>query len=119
MTKTIFVADDDLAILEVVTIILEDKGYTVVTTATGDGIVKKIQEAEPQLILLDIWMTGYDGGEITKMLRKHKSVSHIPIVIVSANNDTEKIAKAAGADGFLAKPFELEDLLGTVERYSL
>ncbi len=84
--KKILVADDDTAILEVISLMLEDAGYEVKTTIDGQTEMV-IREYLPDVILLDIWMA-------------------------------EKIAKEAGADSFLAKPFEMEDLLNKVEKYT-
>ena len=115
--KKILVADDDPAILEVITIILEDAGYEVSTSSNGET-VEKVQGKLPNLILLDIWMSGMDGGDICKYLKAKPQTKHIPIVMVSANKDAEAIALAAGANDFLAKPFEMTRLLSIAEKYT-
>lgn len=115
--KKVLVADDDPAILEVITLILEDAGYDVKTTVNGQT-EKFAQEYLPDLILLDIWMAGMDGRNICKGLKTKKSTKHIPVIMISANKDTEKIAREAGADGFLAKPFDMKDLLSKVAAYT-
>ncbi len=116
MKKKILVADDDHAILEVITYMLTDAGYEVKTTV--NGLTKKLaREYLPDLILLDIWMAGTDGRSICKSLKVEKLTMNIPIIMVSANRDTEKIAKAAGADDFLDKPFEMSKLLAKVAKY--
>ena len=118
MKKKIFVIEDDQAIVEVVKIILENEGYDVITTGVADQILPIIYEESPQLILLDIWLGGYDGGSIAKELKSSQSTKHIPIIITSANNETERIAATSGADGFLLKPFTMDNLLQTVKKYS-
>lgn len=115
--KKVLVADDDPAILEVITLILEDAGYDVKTTTNGHT-EKFAQEYLPDLILLDIWMAGTDGKNICKSLKAEKLTKHIPITMISAHKDTEKIAKEAGADSFLAKPFDMKDLLRNVATYT-
>jgi CheY-like chemotaxis protein len=76
-------------------------------------------ERQPDLLLLDIWMSGLDGREICKALKLQDHTKHIPIILVSANRDTEQIAHDAGADDFLNKPFDMDDLLRKVaERVS-
>ena len=115
--KKVLVADDDPAILEVITLILEDAGYEVKTTVNGHT-EKFAEKYLPDLILLDIWMVGMDGRNICKSLKAEKLTKHIPVIMISANKDTEKIAKEAGADGFLAKPFDMKDLLSTVAAYT-
>ncbi len=115
--KKILVADDEPAILEVITMMLEDAGYDVKTTV--DGQTEKIaREYIPDVILLDIWMSGMDGGKICQSLKVQKSTLHIPIIIISANKETETIAKESGADDFLAKPFEMDELLTKVAKYA-
>src|SRR5579859_4475456 len=108
--KKVLAADDDPAILEVLTFMLEDTGYSVKTTVNGQT-EQMVHEFLPNLILLDIWMAGSDGRIICKSLKRQKLTRHIPIIIISANKDTKKLAKEAGADDFIAKPFEMNDLL--------
>jgi len=113
--KKILVTDDDPAILEVITMILEDAGYEV-KTIDNRNTEKYAEEYLPDAILLDIWMGGVDGRNICKKLKSKKNTAHIPIIIISANKDTEMIAKAAGADGYIKKPFELNDILVLVKK---
>jgi len=115
--KKILVADDDASILEVMEIILKDAGYDLIIVTDGKVIEKKIIELKPNLVLLDIWMAGEDGGEIAKNLKASSATKDTPIIIVSANNDTAKIAKEAGADDFLAKPFDMHELLLLIKKY--
>jgi CheY-like chemotaxis protein len=115
--KKILVIDDDYAILEVIQIILQERGYDIAVAADSEEIQKNFTIDLPNLILLDIWMSGQDGREIAKMLRNQDRTKHIPIVMISANNDGEKIAKEAGANAFLPKPFEIDDLISIVEKY--
>lgn len=115
--KRILVADDDPAILEVITLMLEDAGYEVDTSVNGETI-EKVHGLLPDLILLDIWMSGMDGRDVCKHLRARKKTRHIPIVMVSANKDAKTIALDAGANDFLAKPFEMNKLLSLVEKYA-
>jgi len=115
--KTILVADDDPGIVDVLTLILEDAGYKIKSTLSGHSVVNLKQDL-PDLILLDIWLAGMDGGNICKFLKSQKKTNHIPIVMISANKDTEEIALAAGANDFIKKPFEMADLLSRVEKFT-
>lgn len=116
MEKRIIVADDDKDIVSVLTMMLKDAGYEVASTANGQT-TQKVRDFLPDLLLLDIWMTGIDGRDICKNLKSQKLTKHIPIIMISANKDTEKIAHQAGADDFIAKPFDMDDLLAKVEKY--
>lgn len=117
--KKILVAEDDQSILEVIKIILEGEGYSVVSTDDKDIFFKLVEEHKPSLILLDIWLSGHDGGKIAKQLKSDHENKHVPIIMISANNDTPMITKQAGADGFLLKPFDIDDLLDTVNKHIL
>lgn len=110
------IADDDPAILDATSMILEDEGYIVYTTTDGQT-VNRIKKSSPDLLLLDIWMSGVDGRDICRSLKADSVTKNLPVIMVSANRDTEKIAKEAGAEDFLAKPFDIEDLLEKVEKY--
>jgi len=115
--KKIFVAEDDSAILDVMQIILEDAGYDLLVTGEGEKIEEKIATYKPDLILLDIAMGQAHGGRITKRLKSTSSTKQTPIIIISANRDTAKIAQEVGANGFLAKPFDMDELLTIVKKY--
>lgn len=111
MKKRILIADDDPSIVEAIKLILEE-GYQTLTVRTGDEIYKL--KRYPDLFLLDIWMAGHNGMDICLYLKGKKETSKIPVIIISANKDTEEIAKKAGADAFILKPFEIDDLLSTI-----
>lgn len=115
--KTILVVDDDPGILEVIKIILEDRGYFVRTLAEGSFVEKEVEKELPGLILIDLWMSGGDGHEVIQKLRKKETTKKIPIIALSALNNGEEIAKKAGADDFLGKPFNIEDLFFLVKKH--
>lgn len=113
--KRILIVDDDKDVVAVLTMILEGVGYEVKSTA-GRRTAQKVDEYLPDLIILDIWMIGIDGRDICTYLKNQKRTKHIPIIMISANNDIEKIAKDAEADDFIAKPFQMNDLLTMVKK---
>lgn len=114
--KKILVADDDLAILDVLKMFLEDVGYQV--EVTGDGaLLQAFQDGQADLLLLDVWMSGWNGRDICIYLKSRKTTKQLPIILFSANKGIETIARSAGADDFLAKPFELDELLDKLERF--
>ncbi|MGI8419522.1 MAG: response regulator transcription factor [Candidatus Levyibacteriota bacterium] len=117
MKKKILIAEDDKAIIEVVRIILENEGYEVHQASQGAYVFAAIKEHSPDLILLDIWLYGEDGGQIARAIKGEPTTNGIPLVMMSANNETEKITKESGADDFLLKPFNIEDLLYIVRKH--
>lgn len=116
--QTILVVDDDWGILEVIKTVLEEKGYGVITLSSGSKVQQCIAQILPQLILLDVWMSGADGKQITQMLKGQKTTQDIPIILISALSDVGKIAQASGADDFLAKPFDIDMLTQMVDKYA-
>jgi len=118
MDKKVLVVEDDQAILEVVTIVLEGEGYSVFSADTEDQIYKTIEKHQPDVMLLDIWLSGIDGGAIAIKLKSDKKTNKLPIIVISANFETEKIAKSSGADDFLLKPFNIDDLINVVNKHT-
>lgn len=114
--KKVLVADDDPGIVDVLQIILEEANYDVTTTTNGHTI-PIAQKLHPDLILLDVWMSGEDGREICKYLKSQRSTKSIPIIMISATRDLAESAKNAGAESFIAKPFQMDDLLAKVAQY--
>ncbi|WP_295667500.1 response regulator [uncultured Mucilaginibacter sp.] len=113
-TKRIMIADDDPGILDAVGLILEFEGYEVHSTLNGSAILSMASEF-PDLLLLDIWMSGADGRDICKKLKQDPATCKIPVVLISASKDIERSALDAGADDFLEKPFEMDVLLQKIE----
>jgi DNA-binding response OmpR family regulator len=113
--KKIMIADDDPGIVDAVEIILDFEGYEVSSTVNGSTVLDMKTEF-PDLLLLDIWMSGSDGRDICRELKQRMDTRAIPIIMISASRDIERSAYEAGADDFLAKPFEIDDLLGKIKR---
>ncbi len=112
----ILVADDNAAILDALKIMLEEEGYEVETTVDGSR-AQNMKEPLPDLLLLDIWMSGMDGRDVCIYLKSRPATRDIPIIMVSATKDIERIAKDSGADDFISKPFEMENLLAVVAKH--
>jgi|SRR5579859_2223535 len=115
--KKILVIDDELDILEFLQELLEQEDYTVVTIDKAEYLEKLHDEGLPDLILLDVLLSGKDGREIVKHLKSQQETRHIPVIMFSAHPSAEGTARAAGADDFVAKPFELDELLEKVAHY--
>lgn len=112
--KKIFIADDDEGIVDAVTMILEVMGYDVEFTYDGGAVINAVKN-KPDLIMLDIWMSGYDGRDICRQLKNDPEFSKIPILMISASRDIRQSAIDAGANDFMEKPFEMDSLLNKVE----
>ena len=116
-SKTIYIADDDLSICEILSVILRDKGYNIIISNDGSSLLAL--DTIPDLIFLDVRMASVDGSELCKSWKLNPRTMLVPIIIVSANQDIPEIAKDCGADGWLAKPFEMQDLLRLAEEYTM
>lgn len=116
MMKKILICDDAPEILEVINIILSDNGYSVKTISDCNNIIKTIKDYKPDLILLDLWIKNCDGREISKLIRQEEEISNIPILFISALNELDKIANEHSVEGYIKKPFEINELLDTVSR---
>ena len=109
----ILVCDDDRAIVDAIEIYLSQEGYTVVKAYDGLDALKKLQENEIQLVLMDVMMPGMDGIRTTMKIRETSSV---PIIFLSAKSeDVDKILGLnIGADDYITKPFSVEELLARI-----
>lgn len=112
--KKIMIADDDPGIVDAIEMLLEFEGYNVITTVDGSTVLNMKGEL-PDLLLLDIWMSGEDGRDICKKLKQESLTKDLPVIMISASRDIKDSAMDAGADDFLAKPFEMSDLLKKIE----
>ena len=117
LPKRILVVDDDPDILEFLEVILEEEGYAVVTSDKGEYLHQLHNGGLPHLILVDVLLSGKDGREIVKYLKSQQETKHIPIIMFSAHPSAEETARQAGANDFLAKPFNIDDLLAKIVRY--
>lgn len=113
--KRVLICDDDPDILEVTKTILILKGYEVQTMTTTEGLFQKVAAFNPDLILMDLWIPETGGEKATRDLKSDPNTENIPVIIFSANNDIDKVAKNAGANGFLRKPFEIGQMEKVIE----
>ena len=115
---TVIVLDDELDILNLVRIILSQKGYEVKATSRIDEFYKLLDD-DVGLILLDVVMPEKTGIEICGEIKNDPDKSNIPVIIFSASGSTEKRDEAlkAGADAFLLKPFSITQLTEVVNKY--
>src|SRR6266498_5572478 len=108
----ILVADDDQALLHTVTWILKQEGYDVVAVPGGEGLLAKLEEERPQLLLLDIMMPKVDGLQLLERLKTDERYRDLPVLMVSSMPPEEATVKALGlgAADFIAKPFRVREL---------
>lgn len=115
--KWILIIDDDEGILGAIKAILENEGYEI-ATSENSSFLKKLSEGKlPNLILLDLFISGENGKTILKKIKNSELTRKIPVIMLSAYPNVEKEIKEAGAEDFIAKPFDISALLMRVKKY--
>jgi excisionase family DNA binding protein len=114
----VLVVDDDAGMRAYLRTEFEDDGYTVREAASADEGMAALEEEPPDVILLDVEMPKVDGWEMLRHVREHHGVEAIPVVMYSGKTDpdTVKDAEARGAQAFVGKPFDPEQLLASTRR---
>lgn len=117
--KKIMIADDEEDIKIVLQMLLEAEGYEIITAYDGLDALDKAKTELPDMILLDIMMPMYDGIEVCKQLKADWKTKEIPIVMVSAAAQDSSVTRAmeAGANDYIIKPFDSEDVISKVKKY--
>lgn len=113
--KKIVIFDDDEDILSICSYILEEQGWEVHTFTDCNDIAEKVSAIMPSVILMDNWIPDAGGIIATQTLKNTDTLKSIPVVYFSANSDIQLLADHAGAETYLAKPFDLEDLEKTIK----
>jgi DNA-binding response OmpR family regulator len=114
--KKVFLADDEIDILDILTLMLKTKGYEVMATTNPKTVFDIEEHNLPDIILLDIWMTGQDGRDICKQLKSNPATQNIPVIFISANSNIDEITSECNAQGYIAKPFEMAEMLSMIEK---
>jgi len=119
--ESILVVDDSATNLKVARVLLERVGYEVRTATDAANALLALSTLKPRLILMDIMLPGIDGLELTRRLRADAATNDIVILALSASGtkSDEQKALAAGCDGYVAKPFELDSLLTVIAKHLL
>jgi DNA-binding NtrC family response regulator len=117
--KKIMICDDDSGILEVLEMMLSMDGYDVRTESKSTNLMKEISSAIPDLLLMDLWMPLLSGDQLLKTIRSTKIIKHLPVIILSASLDGNQVAGKAGANAFIAKPFDMDDISVTIQKLLL
>ncbi len=114
-TRRLLVVDDDAAIREMLDLVLASEGYEVTTAADGASALKSMDRVRPDLILLDMKMPVMDGWQFLEQYRRRPG-PRAPVVVVTAARDDRQLAADVGADGYVAKPFAIDDLLRVLDQ---
>lgn len=113
----ILVVDDEDHIVELISFNLETNGYEVVSASDGESAIKKAEEENPDLIILDLMLPKLDGIEVCRRIKGNPTTSHISIIMLTAKSDeSDKIVGLEiGADDYITKPFSVKELIARVK----
>jgi DNA-binding response OmpR family regulator len=109
--KKVLIVDDNSDILWVVETILKRYGFDVLSTLKGEDVMAETKKYNPQLILLDVFLSGIDGIEVCNTLKSTPETKNIPIIMFSAHTNSQDLMKFCKADDFVAKPFDSNELV--------
>jgi two-component system OmpR family response regulator len=113
--RRILVVDDDPEVCAMISFVLADRPFDVMTATTGSDAIHRATHDQPDLILIDASMPLVTGAEVIRRVRA-ESVN-TPVVLLTATSYPDRLAREVGAVAYLTKPFELDDLLATIDRY--
>lgn len=118
-SKKIFVVDDSPAILDSVKLMLNMEGYEVDNYERGSEMFNSLTtSSKPDVILMDMWLSGEDGRDICKQIKANEDFKDIPVVIMSASRGLGDTAIESGAVDFIPKPFDLGEIVEKMRYYS-
>jgi DNA-binding response OmpR family regulator len=112
----VFVLDDDLDLLEMVTLMLQANGMSVKSFPTADSLRSSLGFASPDVLLMDIFLGDSDGRELCRQLKTEPGYSGFPIILYSAGDVPTASVAAAGADFFMRKPFDMSVLVSHIQQ---
>lgn len=116
MKKKVLIFDDDTDILEVCSIVLVSNGFEVATQSNCEDLLQKVLACEPDVVLMDNKIPPLGGIASTREIKSAPACRRLPIVYFSANQDIARLAAEAGADFYIEKPFDLDDLVFLLRR---
>ena len=114
----ILVVEDDPQVARLIALVLQRRGQKVDVVADGGAALERARASRPAMIFADLTIKGMDGETLCVNLKQLEETRSIPYVILSGDRDIAQKARHCGADDYLGKPFEFEDLLRLVEKYA-
>lgn len=114
----ILVVEDDPQVARLIALVLQRNGYESQVVADGQTALDRARQTPPEMIFADLTIKGMDGEQLCSMLKAHPETRGIPYVVVSGDRDIAEKARHCGADDYMGKPFEFDDLIRLVNRYA-
>jgi DNA-binding response OmpR family regulator len=114
--EKILVLDDDPDIGTMIKMMLEYKGYSVTVSERAEQAGEILKNDGFDLIIMDMLLSGVNGTDLCNEFKNDSSIAHIPVIMISAHPNAKEICLQAGADEFISKPFDMQDILSKIDR---
>ena len=114
----ILVVEDDPQVARLISLVLKRNGHDAVVVSDGQSALDRAKEARPVMIFADLTIKGMGGEQLCSALKASPETKGIPYVIVSGDRDIAEKARVCGADDYMGKPFEFDDLIRLVNKYA-
>lgn len=114
----ILIVEDDPQVSRLIALVLQRNGYQSQVVADGQSALDRARQAPPEMIFADLSIKGMDGEKLCGALKGYPETRSIPYVVVSGDRDIAEKARHCGADDYMGKPFEFEDLIRLVNKYA-
>jgi DNA-binding response OmpR family regulator len=117
--KKILVVDDEADLVETIRFPLQMEGFNVLVSYNGEDALNQARKENPDLILLDLMLPKLDGYKVCRLLKFDERYKHIPILMLTAKTQEKDklLGKETGADEYITKPFDIDDLMKRVKAY--
>lgn len=114
MKKKIIIIEDDADIRGVITYILQEQGFTIISMSSPESLDIMVDQ-QPDLVLIDEWISYYPGHRLCLRIKQFHRLMHVPVIILSTSKDILNIMTECKADGYVRKPFDVAELVEAVQ----
>lgn len=114
----ILVVEDDPQVARLISLVLQRNGHKSEVVSDGEKALDRAKQIRPSMIFADLTIRGLDGQSLCSALKAHTETKAIPYVILSGDRDIAEKARVCGADDYMGKPFEFDDLIRLVDKYA-
>ncbi len=117
-SKSISIFDDDEDILSICSYFLKSRGWSVNSFPNVDNVIERLESSPPDIVLMDNWIPPVGGIVSTQLIKQSEKFRDLPVIYFSANSDIASLAEQAGADHFIAKPFDLDSFEKSIRQWA-
>ena len=114
----ILVVEDDPQVARLISLVLQRNGHESQVVADGESALRSARARKPDMIFADLTIKGMSGEALCSALKSHEETKDIPYIVVSGDRDVAEKARQCGADDYMGKPFEFNDLIRLVNKYA-